>query len=154
MGIRRFNRQKVAMGQTRGTIVCYTAGALFGVGWWLLIGTSIANRNSNDPVPPAFVHYLPGIFASIALVMINMVSWSALNDNVLDGGSTAKARAWLFAWLTVLFACAIAGYWVAFDNGDWFGENKKNFPGVALILNVSLITVAALLYRFARGSDD
>jgi hypothetical protein len=44
------------------------AGALFGGGWWFWVDACAA---SNTKVP--FVQYLPGIIATLALIMINAI---------------------------------------------------------------------------------
>ncbi len=44
------------------------AGALFGGGWWFWVDACAASHTS---VP--FVQYLPGIIATLALIMINAI---------------------------------------------------------------------------------
>ncbi|KAH8515979.1 hypothetical protein H0E87_004407 [Populus deltoides] len=44
------------------------AGAVFGTGWWFWIDAVVCSS-----VTVSFVHYLPGIFASIAALMFNCV---------------------------------------------------------------------------------
>lgn len=44
-------------------------GKQFAVAWWLWIDANVFSVNFNNDVPVLFVHYLPGIFGSIALVM-------------------------------------------------------------------------------------
>ncbi|KAF9687258.1 hypothetical protein SADUNF_Sadunf02G0074800 [Salix dunnii] len=44
------------------------AGAVFGTGWWFWIDAVVCSS-----VKVSFVHYLPGIFASIAALMFNCV---------------------------------------------------------------------------------
>jgi hypothetical protein len=145
------------MSKTKGTIICYSAGILFGVGWWFLIGTSIVGSNSSGTVvAPPGEFYVPGIVATIALVMINMVSWENLNGSVFSDGATTKARLWLFFWLALLFGAVIACFWIAFDANIWKADSIEPFNKAALIIHGLLILFSCLLYRFARdgGSED
>ena len=130
----------------------------------------------ND-VPVLFVHYLPGIFGSIALVMINVVSWQDLGGlswGWSEGGRQKMVRAWFFVSLVVAFGSVIASLWMAIEH--WFNVNEPNpgpepaptsistsydapgvhykWPGVALILQNVLIFVSALLYRFSKPVEE
>lgn len=127
----------------------------FGVGWWFLISTSITGSSiDGSVVAPAPEFYVPGIVATLSLVMINMVSWADLNGSIFSEGATAKARVWLFFWLTLLFGAVIACFWIAFDANQWKGDAINQFNKAALIIHGLLILISTLLYRFARDGQD
>ncbi|MFS7983653.1 hypothetical protein Hanom_Chr11g00977021 [Helianthus anomalus] len=44
------------------------AGAVFGAGWWFWVDAVVCSA-----VKVSFLHYLPGIFASLAALMFNCV---------------------------------------------------------------------------------
>ncbi|GKD66121.1 transmembrane protein 50, partial [Tanacetum coccineum] len=44
------------------------AGAVFGSGWWFWVDAVVCSS-----VKVSFLHYLPGIFASLAALMFNCV---------------------------------------------------------------------------------
>uniref|UniRef100_A0A803QVJ3 Transmembrane protein 50A n=1 Tax=Cannabis sativa TaxID=3483 RepID=A0A803QVJ3_CANSA len=44
------------------------SGAIFGAGWWFWIDAVVCSS-----VKVSFLHYLPGIFASLAALMFNCV---------------------------------------------------------------------------------
>jgi hypothetical protein len=109
------------------------------------IGTTVAPR-------PEF--FVPGIIGTLALIMINMVSWADLNGSIFSDGATSKARVWLFFWLLLLFGAVIACFWIAFDFDEWQGDGIDPFPKAALIVHGCLILLSAMLYRFARSEDN
>jgi hypothetical protein len=108
------------------------------------VGTTVAPR-------PEF--FVPGIVATLALIMINMVSWADLNGSIFSEGATTKARVWLFFWLLLLFGGVIACFWIAFDFDEWQGDVDQ-FNKAALIVHGCLILFSAMIYRFARSEDN
>ncbi|XP_038716900.1 uncharacterized protein LOC120010239 isoform X2 [Tripterygium wilfordii] len=61
------------------------AGAVFGAGWWFWIDAVVCSS-----VTVSFVHYLPGIFASIAAVMFNCVRKEDIDYSPYDEGEWSK----------------------------------------------------------------
>jgi hypothetical protein len=49
--------------------LCLFTEMQFAVAWWIWIDGNVFSVHFNNDVPVLFVHYLPGIFGSIALVM-------------------------------------------------------------------------------------
>ncbi|XP_022887939.1 uncharacterized protein LOC111403603 isoform X2 [Olea europaea var. sylvestris] len=65
------------------------AGAVFGAGWWFWVDAVVCSS-----VKVSFVHYLPGIFASLAALMFNSVK----KDDVIDQYSPYDEGEWSFGW--------------------------------------------------------
>eukprot|EP01114_Cavostelium_apophysatum_P001852 TRINITY_DN11631_c0_g1_i1.p1 TRINITY_DN11631_c0_g1~~TRINITY_DN11631_c0_g1_i1.p1 ORF type:complete len:103 (-),score=8.28 TRINITY_DN11631_c0_g1_i1:231-539(-) len=91
------------------TIMSYVAGALFAIAWWLWIDATVFTncdcpRGDPDIVKVEWYHYMPGVVSTVALVMINVVSWNDLNGGAMFGESvSARARVWLFFSFLVAF---------------------------------------------------
>ncbi|VAI18262.1 unnamed protein product [Triticum turgidum subsp. durum] len=79
------------------------AGALFGAGWWFWVDAVVCSA-----VQVSFIHYLPGIFASLAALMFNCVDKDAIgNDYYSSYGDDSEWRVklWLFVAYVVSFVC-------------------------------------------------
>ncbi|KAM7255919.1 hypothetical protein ACFE04_011660 [Oxalis oulophora] len=57
------------------------AGAIFGAGWWFWVDAVVCSY-----VKVSFVHYLPGIFASLAALMFNCVKKEDIDYSPYDEG--------------------------------------------------------------------
>ncbi|MBA0677188.1 hypothetical protein Goari_018607, partial [Gossypium aridum] len=72
------------------------AGAVFGAGWWFWVDAVVCSS-----VNISFVHYLPGIFASIAALMLNCVRKDDIDYSPYDEGEWRFADSYLLQFLTV-----------------------------------------------------
>ncbi|KXZ55178.1 hypothetical protein GPECTOR_3g324 [Gonium pectorale] len=92
-------------GRTWGPIA---SGALFGAGWWFWVDAVCI---SNHKVP--FDQYIPGIIATLALIMINCIRRDDLVEiDPFDDATFCRSRLWLFASYVVSFASIVAAVWV------------------------------------------
>ncbi|AAF79798.1 T32E20.29 [Arabidopsis thaliana] len=66
------------------------SGAVFGTGWWFWVDAVVC---SSIQVP--FVHYLPGIFASLGALMFNCVRKEDIDYSPYDEGEW-RLKLWLF----------------------------------------------------------
>ncbi|KAJ1385019.1 hypothetical protein SESBI_42011 [Sesbania bispinosa] len=78
------------------------AGAVFGAGWWIWLDAVVC---SSTTVP--FLHYLPGIFASLAALMFNCVRKEDIDYSPYDEGEW-RLKLWLFIAYVVSFV-SLAG---------------------------------------------
>jgi hypothetical protein len=63
------------------------AGAVFGAGWWFWVDAVACSQDVTVP----FLHYLPGIFASLAALMFNCVRQDELQDySPFDDGEACR----------------------------------------------------------------
>merc|ERR1712224_939368 len=97
-------------------IAAYVSGLIAAIGWWCFIDAAIFNSGTTDAkCTLSFAMWLPGIGATLGVVMINCFNYSAYT-NTGDGGSAA--------------ACNIASTWVMVEY--WLdGNSCTNWPGVA-----------------------
>lgn len=122
------------------------AGALFGGGWWFWVDATAASHTS---VP--FVQHLPGIIATLALVMINAIRRSELDEyDPFDEGVFCRSRLWLFISYIVSFAAVAGAVWVLLGHYALNPDVTNVWPGVAGLFQVTLILGSALLFFVAR----
>jgi hypothetical protein len=86
------------------------SGALFGAGWWFWLDAVACNATGTRP---PFAQYIPGIIATVALVMTNCVQRDELAAyDPFDDGAFCRARFWLFMSYVVSFGALVGAVWV------------------------------------------
>ncbi|KAI8109327.1 hypothetical protein M9434_000611 [Picochlorum sp. BPE23] len=107
------------------------AGAFFGAGWWSWADALVTQRGVEGESSAPFKYAWPGIIATIAMVLINMLSKDSLQD-IADSGdeeTNTRARLWLLcsfllcfgsiaASIAVLISCTEQGQYVAVGVGS------------------------------------
>ncbi|MBA0607813.1 hypothetical protein Godav_020077 [Gossypium davidsonii] len=84
------------------------AGAVFGAGWWFWVDAVVCSS-----VNISFVHYLPGIFASIAALMFNCVRKDDIDYSPYDEGEWRElVMVSTFDFLLSRLACALLKLWL------------------------------------------
>mmetsp|Transcript_28844 Transcript_28844/g.52979 ORF Transcript_28844/g.52979 Transcript_28844/m.52979 type:complete len:166 (+) Transcript_28844:36-533(+) len=124
------------------------SGALFGAGWWFWIDAVACSTVS---VP--FDRYIPGLIATLALIMINCIRRDDLADyDPFDEASYCRSRTWLFISYIVSFSSIIAAIWVmilhyvsnpALSSGD-------KWTGAAGVFQVTFILGSGLTFFASR----
>lgn len=117
-------------------------------------------------------HYLPGLFATIGLVLVNMIPATAF-DSSSFADVPHRAKFAIFFSFCIFFGTLIGSGWLFFETYvprsgysgipipqpliDAYGETTAKSLGVWLGLSVFLecilIFVSAMLMRFARKFD-
>ncbi|KAG2448465.1 hypothetical protein HYH02_006357 [Chlamydomonas schloesseri] len=128
------------------------SGALFGAGWWFWVDAVCINHHK---IP--FDQYLPGLIATLALVMINCIRRDDLVEiDPFDDASFCRSRLWLFVSYIVSFASIVAAVWVMLahyaHNPDLSAADK--WPGAAGIFQVTFILGSGLLFFVSRTPTD
>ncbi|TGZ74387.1 hypothetical protein CRM22_000970 [Opisthorchis felineus] len=134
----------------RNLFVSILSGFVFALAWWIAIDA--ASIYSTDQLPGAY--HTPGVFGTIAFVLVNMVPNSALQDDYGERriGRRGAFFCLFFAFL-VSFSCVIASCWILF--GAYVAVGSSNvWPGVAILLQNLLLCAASLTFRFGRKQDD
>lgn len=124
------------------------SGALFGAAWWIWVDAVVCNVS---PVP--FLHYLPGLVASLAALMFNAVHRDELHDySPYDEGAGCRSRTWLFLAYVLAFAslAASAGTLIS----DASTPNTSSWPGAAGVFQCALIIGSGLIYWLSRASES
>lgn len=128
------------------------SGALFGAGWWFWVDAVACSSNK---IP--FTQYLPGIVATLALIMINLVRREDLSDyDPFDDGGYCRSRFWLFISYMVSFGAVAGGVWVLLQDYA-FNKNLGDasvWPGVAVMFQVTCILASSLLFFLSRTGSD
>ncbi len=115
-----------------------------------------AIATADDTVPGD--RCVPGVIATVALIMINMVPRSKImdGDGSYDDGSLTRARVWLLLSYVIAFASLVAAVWILIvhyeNNADITGFQV--WPGVAGVIQTVLINVSGLCWWSLRPSGE
>lgn len=147
------------------TILSYVAGLLYAVAFWMwLDATVISNIEAdNSAAAPGTVHvvmwyhWIPIVFGTLALFMINLPPHSAIFGDTagldLTGGNyTARVRIWLFGSMIVGFGAIAAAIWLSAAR-LLRPQIADKWPGASLIVSNVLVFASALVYRFQRAFE-
>jgi hypothetical protein len=120
------------------------AGAVFGLGWWAW-ADALVTASQNIP----FAQWLPGLVASLALVLVNSVRWDEINavDPWGDDGTYCRSRVWMLVAYAACFG-AVAGAVVVMIHAGGGGV------GLACVLQVVAILGSALLFFASRSEGE
>ena len=120
------------------------AGALFGLGWFFFIDALVVT-----PSKVGFVNYLPGLAASLALLLINAVRLDEIEsvDPWDDEGVYCRSRVWLLLSYLVCGG-SIAGATVIMIASGGGGI------GLAAVIQVACILGGALLFFVSRSEGE
>eukprot|EP01043_Picozoa_sp_COSAG02_P000689 COSAG02_NODE_13_length_57813_cov_14.298276_23_plen_182_part_00 len=132
------------------------------IGWWCFIDAAIYNMKDTtiaacpDPHKPkdlTFAMWLPGIGATLGVVMINCFNYSAYT-NTGDGGSAAACNnAWLFFSYLIMFGCIIASTWIMVEY--WLaGDSCTNWPGIASVVQTVCLLISATVFFIGRENGS
>ncbi|GJZ07755.1 transmembrane protein 50 [Tanacetum coccineum] len=145
------------------------AGAVFGSGWWFWVDAVVCSS-----VKVSFLHYLPGIFASLAALMFNCVrredidyspyeegEWSTMmcaqgtilaiqQCNILfessgQHGNEPELKLWLFLAYVVSFVSLAASVGLLIQDA-LLPEGPSAWTGTAGVLQCVLVLISGLVY--------
>ncbi|RKO95353.1 hypothetical protein CAUPRSCDRAFT_4391, partial [Caulochytrium protostelioides] len=77
----------------------YLSGTLFAVGWWLFFDGVAFSASHGLPVPIRPEDWLPGVFSTLSLILVNLISKDHINATEFTYGDdhvATKARACAF----------------------------------------------------------
>jgi len=140
----------------RGDIMAYLSGVIFATGWWLWIDAHawvISINGGNNPTDVTFWHYVPGIVSTLAILLINAISWDDLGGMSFSPAFDdvqGRVRVWFFLSLVIGFSGIIAAIWIGVEHWLSNADAKYTWPGIVLIFQNVLIFISAVLLRFSR----
>lgn len=97
---------------------------------------------------------IPAILCTITNVLMNLVTSAQLSSRggVFDEGSSTKVRIWFFFTVAASLCCICGAMWIIIAN---YGSGTLNpWPGIALMLQTIIVTIAGFLFFFARGKSQ
>ncbi|KAL6077661.1 hypothetical protein QOT17_002129 [Balamuthia mandrillaris] len=138
----------------RHTVGSLFAGILFAIGWALWLDAAlISNRLEGYHAPPWWF-YLPGPFATVILLLMNMVSLNDLRpSSLLSSEVSGRVKVWLFFVAFLVFGCLTMALWMSIDEYKGYTD-KSVWPGVALVLQSVIILISSLLLMVARAQNE
>ncbi|CAM6096770.1 unnamed protein product [Calypogeia fissa] len=125
------------------------AGAVFGSGWWCWVDAVVCSA-----ITVPFLHYLPGIFASLAALMFNGVRRDELQEySPYDDGEGCRSRTWLFLAYVISFV-SLAGSVGLLVEDALVPEKPSTWTGVAGVLQCSFVLGSGLIFWTSRSVND
>ncbi|CAI9754341.1 unnamed protein product [Fraxinus pennsylvanica] len=115
------------------------AGAVFGAGWWFWVDAVVCSS-----VKVSFLHYLPGIFASLAALMFNTVNKEDLDDSPY-GESEWRVKLWLFIAYVVSFVSLAASVGLLIQDA-LVKSGPSAWTGVAGVFQCVFVLISGLMY--------
>lgn len=127
------------------------SGLLFGSGWWCIIGASA------DVVHGAEVngeYYLPGIFQVVSFLLINLISWEALDANNADQYSSPNVivinRALFIFGIIIQLTCLIFAVFIVVS--DFADEESGKSPGSGVMIVLSNVFIFGSTWLMRWGN--
>eukprot|EP01044_Picomonas_judraskeda_P002118 COSAG03_NODE_142_length_11687_cov_11.710131_5_plen_248_part_00 len=147
----------------------YVAGLLMAIGWWCLIDAAVYNscQSSPDnrcnltaevfaqclggepqrtPRKLLFAMYLPGIGATLGMVMVNCFNYNAYTEE----RAKSLNNGWLFVSYLILFCAVAASAWSLVDY--WLAEYSCTvWPGLASLVQTICLLLGATIFFVGNG---
>ena len=107
----------------------------------------IQGHDNKHAVP--FLEYIPGIAATLALIITNCVRREDVADDAGDDEDVCRSRSLLFLAYVIGFAsvCRSVAIFLDYNKHSDYGS----YPGVANILLTTLITASSLILWLTRA---
>ncbi|PSC67051.1 transmembrane 50-like protein [Micractinium conductrix] len=126
------------------------AGALFGAGWWCWADAYVYQHAVVGAAYP-FKYNLPGIVATVAMIMINLLPRRDLMDEGREEGEEFRARLWLFISFLIALG-AVAGSVAVLVSASQ--QKDLASVGVGSVLQCGLILLGSLMFWAFRSGDQ
>lgn len=132
---------------TRIQLACIVSGIILGVAWWIFIDGVWYNQHISHYANFVGYETLPGIGATIAYVMINLIDLKYVIGPAItetSRGCNILIKFWFYLWCSVLFMCVASSLWI------FIKYYTHSWTGGALFVQTFLIMVDALLLLVFR----
>lgn len=132
---------------------CIIVGIIFGVAWWIFIDGVWYNQHISHYANFVGYETLPGIGATIAFIMINLIDLKYVihSNDESDYSETTTSRGcyiviqfWFYLWSSVLIMCNGGSLWI------FIKYYTHSWTGGALFVQTFLIMFDALLLLVLR----
>lgn len=131
----------------------FLSGGLFGLGWFTAADALCRSAFVlKAPVPASAC--IPGVVASLALVIVAAVRRSDVSPSNYDEGAAARARCALFLGYALSFG-AVSGGVVSLVLAKQRGDGQADlWMPASVVVQTALISAAAMLAFVSRGDGD
>lgn len=130
------------------------SGTLFFTGWWLMIDV---NSNYNDVIYNSKIYYLPGIAATISLIIINYIPNDLTNGSYFYSDVISchpfYAVILLFLGFTIGFGSLIGATYILI-NDFLLKPEIYQWPGIGIFLQNVLIFASGMIMKFSVKHDS
>jgi hypothetical protein len=134
----------------------WAAGVLFSVGWWTLIGATVDKTHGSEIRGE---YYLPSLFQCCSFLMINLISWEAMDENnadMFDGGRNTVCvnRGILVGGLLIQLTCLLMAVFTMVTDFAVPENGKNPGTGLAIVLSNAFLFLSTWLMRWGTISSD
>ncbi|KAL2633474.1 hypothetical protein R1flu_004953 [Riccia fluitans] len=125
------------------------AGAVFGTAWWFWVDAVVCSA-----ITVPFLHYLPGIAASLAALMFNCVKKEELVEySPFDDGEGCRSRTWLFLAYVISFVSLAGSVGMLIEDALVEGR-PSTWTGVAGVLQCTFVLASGLVFWTSRSANE
>lgn len=132
-------------------IVVIVGGTLFFSGWWIMIDLMAVYP---DVLHKKKVYCVPGVFATLAMLIVNIVPLNIIRNNYMtdDKCRVLLATFILFLGLLMAFGSLIGASYILIHD-YLLEENDILWPGFALFLQNFFVFIANFIIKFGTKSE-
>lgn len=125
------------------------SSTFFWTGWWIMLGLMAEYWEELNG------HYiLPGVFATLALVMINIVPAEHLSNSTYKSGcEDLMLKIWLFVGFMAAFGTLIGAAYILFNDYILNIYAIKKWPGYGVFLHTLFIFISNVVFRCRRANN-
>jgi len=136
-----------------GGIGAVAGGILFATGWLLFIdGVAFANDEFGYSTSGAL--WIPGVLQTLALLMVNAVSWGSMSEGGFDDSLANKVKAWVFVSFVFAFSGLIATTYITIREANSPSAVGAIGPATRGLLQNILIFLGSLAFRAGRLQES
>lgn len=131
--------------------VVMIGGILFFSGWWIMIDLNVVYP---ELISNKKVYYVPGVFATVAMLIVNMVPLNILRNTYMtnDRWRMLMATFLLFLGLVMAFGSLIGASYILIH--DYLVNSSEHlWPGFAIFLQNFFIFASNLIIKFGTRND-
>jgi len=162
------------------TVGSYIGGVVCAIGWYVFMAISLlpgqektkgkylwdCHANVTALPEDSYVspceftsgaYWAPGILMTLGVVMLNVIRWTALGDDMSlgDDSSATKAKIWVVVCFVIMFCALGGGVWITVVDGQRPKDDKVWMgPGIAVLVQCICLFVGGLIFRIARRKED
>lgn len=130
------------------SLVAAVCGCFFAMGWWCMIDVT---STYDDVVAENKIYFLPGVFGTISMFLINIVPTAVIKESYYYGNGRncgpCLAVLFLFVGLMVGFGSMIGATYILVN--DFLLRPKMHqWPGAGIFLQNLFIFSANMLFKF------
>ena len=135
------------MYETKRQFMCACIGVVLSSAWWIVISGFWYNQHVSHHTVFKGYETLPGIGATIAFIMINLIDVvRVIGPERKDSMCVDRfVKFWFYFWVAMFFICGGGALWI------WIKFYMGTWTGLSIFLQVLLIIIASIAFLILRA---